>query len=60
MKNDRSNYKAKKVIPLQKKASFEEKMSHLVSIEAILPGKQKNIPKGIKRAGGLRRFLKDR
>lgn len=49
-----------KVVPLQKQSSFEERLDYLTAIHAILPAKRKEIPKGVKRLGGLARFLKGR
>lgn len=37
--------------------SFEKWVNYLVSIEVIIPAKRKRVPKGVKRLGGLQRFL---
>lgn len=49
-----------KVVPLKRGESFEERLSYLRSVGAILPAKKGVIPKGVRRPGGLRRFLRDR
>ena len=49
-----------KVVPLSPKPTFEERIEQLRSQGVIVPGKQKSIPKGLRRPGGLKRFLKER
>ena len=49
-----------KVVPIRKERSYEERIAYLTSIGAIQPARHKEIPKGIRRLGGLERFLKER
>lgn len=49
-----------KVVPLKAKNSFADTVDYLTSIGAIIPGVKKEIPHGVKRVGGLQRFLEDR
>ena len=49
-----------KIIPFPVKSSFEEIILSLTARGHVVPRTEKSLPRGIKKAGGLKRFLKDR
>lgn len=50
-----------KVIPYKEHSSFEERIKEMEARGEIIPAKSKGpIPIGVRRPGGLERFLKDR
>lgn len=50
-----------KVIPFQEEESFEERIARFRSAKIISQAERsRRLPQGLKRSGGLRRFLKDR
>lgn len=49
-----------KLIPIKIKENFKERLSQLTARGRVVSAKSSSIPKGVKKAGGLKRFLEDR
>ena len=49
-----------KLVPIKIKENWLKRIDQLVSRGRIIPAKGASIPKGIKKVGGLKRFLEER